>query len=562
MKTRVVFLGFLIFLIACSSSEDVLFQYLDPLTKVFPESVCFPLLEAKASAARGEHVSFQFVVRAEASLKELRIESTPLSNGKAELGEIKAGFVDFVELGRKNPEPSADSYHSVSGFYPDPIIYEEKRDVPAAQTQPLWLSVNVPRDCDPGLYKGEVHLSAKIDGRRIQKTQAIEIEVFEPVVDETSLWVTNWIFLDRLSYLNNNEDVPEYSPLYWDLVAEFADFLSDYRQNVVFLSPLDHTEFSFENGEWKFDFSNFNKLVSVFEKAGVIGRIEGAHLGSRKGGWLAPFGLYVPVLTSDSTKKELLALSNPRTQAFYRSFLPAFLKNIEQNGWKEHYIQHVADEPIDANVESYIEISTFLKSISPNLKFIEACHTNKLAGVVDIWVPQMNYLNEDLDFYFERKEQGDELWFYTCLAPRGEYANRFIELPLLKTRLLHWVNAKYGISGYLHWGFNYWGGGSGISAAKDPFSDAAGIIPSSGNVLPGGDCWIVYPGYKCIYPSIRLEAMRDGIVDYELLKMYRQRFPDKAESLLNSIVYGFEHYDTDISTFRQKRRTMLEELSE
>ncbi len=55
------------------------------------------------------------------------------------------------------------------------------------------------------------------------------------------------------------------------------------------------------------------------------------------------------------------------------------------------------------------------------------------------------------------------------------------------------------------------------------------MIVSSGNILPGGDCWICYPAYKNIYPSIRLEAMRDGIVDYELLKMYSERFPGEGQ---------------------------------
>ncbi len=67
------------------------------------------------------------------------------------------------------------------------------------------------------------------------------------------------------------------------------------------------------------------------------------------------------------------------------------------------------------------------------------------------------------------------------------------------------------------------------------------MIVSSGNVLPGGDFWIVYPGDKTIYPSIRLEAMRDRINDYGLLRMFSEKFPVDANEIVNSIVYGFEH---------------------
>jgi hypothetical protein len=303
-------------------------------------------------------------------------------------------------------------------------------------------------------------------------------------------------------------------------------------------------------------------MVALFVEEGVIGRLEGGHLGSRiDGGWLSPFGLYVPVFENDSIDKELLPLDNQKTLEFYQAFLPAFVENIKEHGWEDQYIQHIADEPIDENVESYIEISRFLKTLVSTLKVIEACHTHQLENMIDIWVPQMNFLKSGMDFYTERQTKGDEAWYYTCLAPKGEWANRFVELPLIKTRLLHWVNFKYNIPGYLHWGFNFWGSNSGIITAENPYDDVSGMIVSSGNILPGGDCWITYPGYKTIYPSIRLEAMRDGIVDYELLKMYKEKFPAETSELVGTTVYGFEHYDINIAAFREKRRQILEKLS-
>lgn len=546
----------------CQSHQSILFEAVDPLLKVFPESNYFPVAIAHADVARGENASFQFVVRSNAELHNLKIAVKAPSNGKNSFAEIKKGFVGFVKVGRANPEPSKDSYKPMSGYFPDPILYEESRDVPFGTTQPIWVSVKIPADCQPGLYNGSVEITCDVGGHSISKSKSFEIEVYKPVIQKTSLWVTNWFFLDKLSYLNNNKPAEKHSDIYWELSRVMAKTMAEYRQNVAMISPFDHTKFTFENNKWSFDFTNFNKMVQLFVDEGVIGRLEGGHLGGRiDGGWSSPFGLNVPVLKNDSINKELLALDNPRTKDFYKAFLPAFVGNIKANGWGEQYIQHIADEPIDANVESYIKISKFLKTLVPGLKVIEACHTHQLENMVDVWVPQMNFLNEGLDFYTDRETKGDEVWYYTCLAPKGEYANRFIELPLIKTRLLHWVNFKYNIPGYLHWGFNHWGTSDGISASDDPFDDTSGMILSSGNVLPGGDSWIVYPGYKRLYPSIRLEAMRDGIVDYELLKMYRAKFPEKAKKMVDTTVYGFEHYDTNIGDFRKKRRQILQALS-
>jgi len=564
MKIHIVSLLLIASIISfgCRTNNSLQFEGVDALQKVFPESNYFAPFDSHVDVARGEHASFQFVVRANSDIQDLRVNVTAPEHAGSELSDIKSGFVGFVKVGRANPEPSTDAYQPMSGYFPDPIIYEDGRDVPFGTTQPVWVSVKIPVDCQTGVYKGSVEITCELGGESISKTKSFEIEVFEPIIENTSLWVTNWFFLDRLSYLNNNEAVEKHSDLYWELSRVMARTLAEYRQNVAMISPFDHTGFSYENGTWLFDFSNFNKMLTLFVEEGVIGRLEGGHLGSRiDGGWLSPFGLFVPVLDNDSIDKELLPLDNPRTLEFYQAFLPAFVNNIKDLGWDEQYVQHIADEPIDENVESYIDISRFLKTLVPELKVIEACHTHQLENMVDIWVPQMNFLESGMDFYTERQAKGDEAWYYTCLAPKGEWANRFVELPLIKTRLLHWVNFKYNITGYLHWGFNFWGSDSGIVTAEDPYDDVSGIIVSSGNILPGGDCWICYPGYKSIYPSIRLEAMRDGIVDYELLKMYRDKFPEETGELVGTTVYGFEHYDINIGAFRAKRRQILEQLS-
>ncbi len=555
-----ILIAFLFF--GCQPAPSLQFEAVDPLEKVFPESNYFAPIKAHADVARGEHASFQFVVRANAEIENLKLDVNAPENGESTLSDIRTGFVGFVKVGRANPDPSNDSYAPMSGYFPDPIIYEESRDVRFGNTQPIWVSVKIPADCKTGIYTGTVTIEGEINGLSFSESKPFEIEVFKPVIEKTSLWVTNWFFLDRLHYLNNNEPVEKHSDLYWDLSRAMAKTLADYRQNVAMISPFDHTGFTYENGSWNFDFSNFNLMVNLFIDEGVIGRLEGGHFGSRlDGDWLGPFGLFVPVFDDEEKDKELLPLSNPKTLEFYTAFLPAFVENIKANGWEEQYIQHIADEPIDENVDTYIEISKFLKSLVPDLLVIEACHTHQLENMIDIWVPQMNFLKDGLDFYADRQTKGDEAWYYTCLAPKGEWANRFVELPLIKTRLLHWVNFKYDIPGYLHWGFNFWGSNSGIVTGEDPYDDVSGMIVSSGNILPGGDCWITYPGYKTIYPSIRLEAMRDGIVDYELLLMYSEKFPDKAKTMVGTTVYGFEHYDINIGEFRKKRRELLQDLS-
>lgn len=56
--------------------------------------------------------------------------------------------------------------------------------------------------------------------------------------------------------------------------------------------------------------------------------------------------------------------------------------------------------------------------------------------------------------------------------------------------------------------------------------------------------------------------MRDGIVDYELLRMLQQKYPEQAAELARQVVFRFDHYDLNIQGFREKRRKILMLLSQ
>ena len=72
---------------------------------------------------------------------------------------------------------------------------------------------------------------------------------------------------------------------------------------------------------------------------------------------------------------------------------------------------------------------------------------------VDIWVPLLGTFDEKLDLLQQHiGEDNGEIWFYTCLSPRGKYPNRFIDTSLTKVRLLHWINYKWNFTGFLYRG--------------------------------------------------------------------------------------------------------------
>ncbi len=173
-----------------------------------------------------------------------------------------------------------------------------------------------------------------------------------------------------------------------------------------------------------------------------------------------------------------------------------------------------------------------------------------------MWVPQLGRFDNHMELIRDRIQSGHDVWFYTCLFPNKRYLNRLMDYPLLKVRLLHWLNFRYGFTGFLHWGWNYW--------TPEPVKDTQPVIDANTQLLPSGDAFIVYPDRagKSVYSSIRLEAMREGIEDYELLLLLKQKNPAAAEQLSQAAITSFTEYVRDPAAFRKIERKLLQALSD
>jgi len=533
-----------------SSSIDV--WSVDPLIKVFPDDEPSRSRSQPADVAAGEHASFQWVVRSASGIEGLQATMDPFCRrGGARIYSLPPRFVGYVPVDRPTQLPSKDQLRKPPADYPDPLLEEQTLDVEAGIAQAIWITVPVPKEASPGRYRGTLTLTGKIEGRSFHSQERLDIRVYPVVIDSTRLWVTDW-FLVNASHMEI-QPVPE-SDEYYALLRRFARNMAEHRHTVALISPINLCNYVVgADGELAFDFSSFDRWVEIFIEEGVVGRIEGGHIGGRKEGWVSDFVTTIRRVKEGRVVSENVDPSSPAAHAFYARFFPSLVDHLKEKGWLEKFMQHLADEPIAQNISSYRDLAELARKYAPEVLIVEACHTKDIAGAIDIWVPQLNYLHQDFEYYQERQNLGEEVWFYTCVFPQGEYANRFIELPLIKTRLLHWINFKYGITGYLHWGYNHW-------TQDSPFTHTT--RPHGGPpYLPAGDPWIVYPGKDGPLDSIRFEAMRDGIVDHELLSRLAEQSPNRARDLVSRHILEMDKYDTDVRRFRSTRREILKLLS-
>ncbi|MDR3142727.1 MAG: DUF4091 domain-containing protein [Tannerellaceae bacterium] len=556
-KNKYLFAGLFVLLTVSvkANPDQVVCVQLDPLKKVLKEQIFFVENNEVFAAAKGETVTYQFVIQSQQAIKNLRMEAGNLTNGNSSIPVRIKAFVGYVHAGRSTPTYSKDRLIAASGLFPDPLLEIETIDVQSLSNQPVWFTYPVPHDARPGEYTADITFSGEIDGKPFNIHKQVKARIYDVALTGQTLWVTNWFSLapDRLRLMNDNEPVEPYSARYWELIKAIARKMRENGQNVYMISPVHLCQYKIKGEKYDFDFTHFDKMVDLFIREGNMKRIEGGHLGERLSHWSSPFGVTVPVMRGSKIEFECKPLENDTAKAFFTQFIPALFNHLKGKKWDAIYMQHIADEPIESNTQSYIAIANEVKRMVPEVEIIEANHSKEVQNTIKIWVPQLNYYHSDYDFYTRQQNKGDEVWFYTCLAPQGNYANRFLEQPLIQTRILHWINYRFGATGYLHWGLNYWN--------ENPYGETTSVNTESGNTLPAGDSWITYPANGKLYGSIRLEAMRDGIADYELLKLYEKNDPAAAKEIARTLVYQFDLYDNNIAAFRARRIELLEKLS-
>ncbi len=542
---------------ACGGRGGLSAWYVDPLVKVFPDTPS-GTNESGVDAwwvARNGHASLQLAVRSASAIEELSVDLDPPEAGGGSL-DATVRWVDYVPVGSNTPRSTFEEVvHDAPALFPDPLREDFPFALQANHTQSLWITVHCPAGTAPGDYRGSITLRA---GENTLASRDFTIRVMEAEVPaQQTLHVTNWFNLGA-DNLQRFYDVEEYSDEYWQLLENIGRVMADHRQNVMLTPVWSLTDASlFLNGV-RYNFDRLDRWVETFKRAGVIGTIEGGHLLGRSSGFFSPIVIPVWVIEEGRLVRARLEPDDPRAERSMRDFLSALYAHLEEKGWRDHYIQHVHDEPHDREAPSYRRYAQIIRESLPGIPTIDAVSLNQdisfFADVCDIWVPVLGSFDHRLEVIADHVERGGRAWYYTCVSPQGRYLNRFIDYSLLKVRLLHWFNFRHDLTGFLHWGGNYWG--------PKPFKNVQLLINNNRTLLPAGDNAIVYPNPagNSILSSIRLEAMRAGIEDFELLTLLARSDPDAARELAEIAIPHINDYVRDPAAFRTLHRRLLEAL--
>lgn len=492
------------------------------LQRVFLDGRCDLTEHNCDSVLKGERYSYQIAYKSsEKFFAEIVIDS-PLSQ-----------FITVRSVGNVPSElPVYESdcefcERNEPGLFPDVLFPIENNRVLIKRQNyyALWITVDLPKDTDAGDY--EIKIKLKKDGETISEN-IFGLHVINAVLPEQKLIYTQWFHSDSIA---NYYKIPVFCEEFWALVESFIKAAVHTGVNMlltpVFTPPLDTeiggerltvqlVDVKLENGKYSFGFDRFIRWVRLAQKCGIK-YFEISHLFSQWG------AKYTPKIMAEvnGSQKRIFGWETSSDSIEYAEFLSAFIpqliKVIRSLGIEKRTFFHISDEPNEDQIESYSMAKSTVAPLLEDFPIIDALSDYSFyeSGIINNPIPCTN----DIESFIEKGLQHP--WTYYCCGQGGKLSNRFFGMPLSTTRIIGFQLFKYGIEGFLQWGFNFYNSQYSLRSI-DPFA-----VTDADSAFPSGDSFTVYPGKSGAIESVRSEVFYQALQDIRALTLLCDRIGKK-----------------------------------
>lgn len=454
-------------------------------------------------------------------LKGLRLEPTDLtSQGGA---TIPASRLRLAGMIGKSPEPeqfahtgghregvSLRGMHNYAGWKYvdyvqapalmfDVIGHEIPQAVPAGQTQPVWVTLDIPADARPGVYAGRVAVSA-------QGVPAVElpiqVEVFGWKLPDPADYITD-VWIEQSPYgVAHAMGVELWSEQHWALIRASLEHLARIGTDLVHIPVLQRSEFG--NGDdamirWsgdptsdavKVDLSIMNRYLDlVAETLGQprvvsVNIMQGGGIDRRLGGGKSTMDEVNTLCFTDGRVVDIT--EHPH---LYAVLAREVIQSMKARGWEKslHWGLYW-DHPPQDNLLDAMAVH------APDVYWARAGH---IAGGIH---PRVRAQSEVFPSWRDRPEGAMHVH-----NPRRHSPIHLVEghaLPLA-FRILPERAQQAGYTGIGRMGADYWG-------AWGKGNNIRGGVPDFGVKS------LLWPGDGRVYSSQRFEVLREAIQEAEV----------------------------------------------
>ena len=387
---------------------------------------------------------------------------------------------------------------------PDRLEAVDRFELPGKTVRPVWLSLDIPANAVAGLYKGEIEIRSEKQNYKLQVSINVQNQKIPQPHDWTfrlDLWQNPWVIAAYYKVKPWSEEHKQLLKKHLKLYADAGGkFITTYAVN----SPWADNSYMIEgsmiewikkkNGNWFFDYSIFDQYVQLAINAGIDKAIT----------------IYTPIPWGDrfrfmdeSTGNYIIEQWQATSDIFKKNwnvFLTDLKKHLETKGWMNKTYLGINENAMEQTLSAIKVIRDHSKQWK--ITYAGDWH-EELTGLLDDYSCVFNKEPSVRDVT-NRSVKKQTSTFYICCTP--SYPNTFVFSPPIEGRWLGWYTIAHGYDGLLRWAYDAW--------PADPVRDARHVL------WPAGDCFMVYPGGAS---TVHFEKLREGIVDYEKIKMLRSK---------------------------------------
>ena len=452
--------------------------------------------EWSAVAWRGERVHGQFVVWTGSGLTDATLTASALTGPGG--ATIPADRV----------VPFYVRYTMGAGQLLGDILEPAKPiDLAAGSTRPIWLSVNVPAGAKAGKYVGTLTVKGA-GGTSV--AFALNVEVLANVLPAPSKWSFHLDLWQNPWAVARVHGHTMWSPEHWAKLKEVLTLAAGAGQKCLTASIVNRpwggqTQDAFgsmisptrkADGTWTYDYAVFDRWVTFGLACGIDRQINCYSM--------VPWGnnLYYHDAASGKVVKITAKPGSKAYNDYWAPLLKDFSAHLKAKGWFEKTTIAMDERHLD-DMKNMIAL---VDRVSPGMGITLAANKNlrSIIGRVRDYCFAIKF-RPDPALNLKRAAEGRQTTFYVCCNPRRP--NTFPFSPPAESTWLGWNAAAQRYTGFLRWAF--------CSYNIDPLKTTDYPRRS----WPTGDCFLIYPGPRS---SIRFERLREGIQDYEKIRLIRE----------------------------------------
>jgi hypothetical protein len=491
----------------------------------------------QATGWRGERLNALVLVWSPDSQEQVRLTMTDLVDGQGHTlsrEHMRPRLVRYVlsDYPYGAQALRCESRADAAWLMPDRLEDFERFDLPPRSVRPVWIAIDIPATTEPGAYTGSLQVTSTTQSVTLRMSIRVQKPVLPPPHQwsfRLDLWQNPWVVAQYY-------DVEPWSEQHKTLLERhlklFADAGGKYVTTYAIDSPWQDASYTVENtmiewirqpdGGWRFDYRIFDEYVSLARRLGIDHSITIYTL--------LPWGHRFRYLdeASGNHVTQTWPPTSPMYRTVWRTFLDDLKRHLQEKGWLASTYLGINENPL----EDTLAAIRVVKEHSPDWRITYAGDWHaELDGLVDDYSAAFTVQPDDAAIAARTARGASSTYYVACWPPNP---NTFVFSAPAEGRWLGWYCIARRYDGFLRWAYDAW--------PADPMRDARHVA------WPAGDAFLVYPGGES---SVRFEKLREGIVDFEKIRLLRTMLQGSADPEVQRLMTELDQLLKSIASTRE-----------